>query len=96
MVCARDLNGTTLDRAGTRCRIDLGPLWFVGRGASNVARIDRVDISSGARTRVREIRLSERGVIFVWVTDYRSDGADAYMYWQQPSTVFEIGGLDVR
>jgi dipeptidyl aminopeptidase/acylaminoacyl peptidase len=69
---------------------------FVGGSASNVARIDRVDISSGARTRVREIRVSEPGVVLVWPTDYRSNGAYAYMYWKQPSTVFEIGGLDVR
>jgi Tol biopolymer transport system component len=68
----------------------------VGGAVSNVAQIDRVDISSGARTRLKEIRVSERAVIFVWPTAYRPDGAYAYMYWKQPSTIFEIGGLDVR
>jgi hypothetical protein len=69
---------------------------YVQGTPSRVARIDRVDLASGTRKRVREIGMSEPGVISLQLTDYRSDGAYAYWYWKQPSTVFEIAGLDVR
>jgi hypothetical protein len=69
---------------------------FVQSAPSNIARIDRLELGSGSRTPVRQIGLSEAGVTGVFVTDYRADGAYAYWYRHQPSTVFLVSGLDVR
>ena len=69
---------------------------YVHGTPSGVARIDRVEIGSGTRKRVREVGMSEPGVISLQLTDYRLDGAYAYWYWKQPSTILEVLGLDVR
>lgn len=59
--------------------------------------VERVDVSSGARSAVREIRPADAaGTVGMTITDYRDDGAYVYWYWKRPTTMFVASGIVTR
>jgi Tol biopolymer transport system component len=66
-------------------------------GSSPWAVIERVDVPSGARRRVREIRpATAAGNIAMAVTDFRDDGSYVYWYSSCPTTMFVASGIVAR
>jgi Tol biopolymer transport system component len=64
------------------------------QAAGTPARIDRVALSSGTRTRVLEIAPPERaGLTEVGVDSFRDDGTYAYWYTREPTTIFIVSGV---
>jgi eukaryotic-like serine/threonine-protein kinase len=66
---------------------------YVQHGETS-ARIDRVDVSTGARTILREIAPPDRaGLTSVEVDSFRDDGSYAYFYLKEPTTIFVVSGV---
>ena len=67
---------------------------YVYRVGTIPMSLDRVDVSSGRRERVRELAPADRawllGVITVSLAD--DPNSYAYSYWRYMSTLFEVGG----
>jgi hypothetical protein len=73
---------------------DSGAL-FVQAGNSLPAPLDRIDLASGTRTRVRDVMPPDRlGIMQVHVAAVSHDGqAYSYMYWRQTSKAIVVNGL---
>jgi hypothetical protein len=68
---------------------------FVSAGAKVPALIDRIDLATGARTRVRELGPPDRaGVIAIIVNLVRDDG-QSYVYttWRHQTSLAEVTGV---
>jgi len=63
---------------------------------SPVVNVERVEIATGARKTVRQIGIPGAASIGVLVGDYRDDGSYAYFYWNRPTTMFVVSGLNTK
>jgi serine/threonine protein kinase len=70
---------------------------FVRAGSALPALIERVDLSTGARTRVRELMPPDRaGVIFVQPGQLLDEGRGySYTYWRSMSTAVVVKGVAI-
>ena len=76
---------------------DSSAVYVQSSGLSPAAIIDRVEVPSGVRKTVREIRPADAaGNAAIVVGDYRDDGSYVYWYWKRPSTMFTVSGMVVR
>ena len=68
---------------------------FVQVGNSIPAELDRIDVSSGTRTRLREVMPPDRlGIMQLRVSTVSHDGqAYAYFYWRQASRAIVVSGI---
>jgi Tol biopolymer transport system component len=76
---------------------DSRAVYVQASGNSSSGVVERVEVPSGARGTVREIRpLDAAGNVVISVTDYREDGGYVYWYWKRPTTMFVASGLGIR
>ena len=75
-----------------------GQSLFVQRRPAVPARIERVDLSTGRRTLIRELAPSDRaGLTSVFGVDIANDGQTyAYSYWKRVSRLFVVKGAGAR
>ena len=75
-----------------------GQSLFVQRQPAVPARLERVDLSSGRRTMIRELGPPDRaGLTAVFFTDIVNDGQFyAYAYWKRVSRLFVVKGAGAR
>ena len=68
---------------------------FVRPSSSVPAQIERIDLTTGTRTQVREIMPPDRaGVMFVNVGRIVNDGqAYSYAYWRQATKAIVVSGV---
>jgi hypothetical protein len=64
---------------------------YVQRQNGQSARVERLDLATGARHMVIEVHPPDvSGVISTNVTDFRDNGTYAYWYWKRPGTLFLV------
>jgi hypothetical protein len=68
---------------------------FVQAGTDLPAPLDRIELATGTRTRVRDVMPPDRlGIMQVFVSSVSHDGqAYSYMYWRQASRAIVVNGL---
>jgi hypothetical protein len=75
---------------------DSRSVYVQSAGSSAPAHVDRIDLLSGTRTRVRDITLPDpAGIATLNLTEYRDDGAYAYWYWKRPARLFVVSGVRI-
>lgn len=101
-VAWRRTDGSPAVRLGDGYAVALSPdaRWAVGRVSSPArhyipASLDRIDVASGARTRVREVMPPDRlGIVEITIGCVSHDGAAyGYHYWRQTSKAILVGGI---
>ena len=76
---------------------DSSAVYVQPSGRSPSVVIDRVEVPSGVRKAVREIRPTDAaGNVAIVVTDYRDDGSYVYWYFKRPTTMFVASGVSTK